>query len=52
MKRRGFKFLALGISAALLVGTFTACASKKSASGDVGTDAFIITLYPDVAPIT
>ena len=44
MKRRGLKFLALSISAALLVGTLAACGSKKN--------SFVITLYPDVAPIT
>lgn len=53
MKRRGLKFLALGISAALLVGTLAACGSKKdSASKSSGDNSFVITLYPDVAPIT
>ena len=53
MKRRGFKFLALSISAALLVGTLAACGSKKdSASKSSGDNSFVITLYPDVAPIT
>ena len=53
MKRRGLKFLALSISAALLVGTLAACGSKKdSASKSSGDNSFVITLYPDVAPIT
>ena len=53
MKRRGLKFLALSISAALLVGTLAACGSKKdSASKSSGDKSFVITLYPDVAPIT
>ena len=53
MKRRGLKFLALSISAALLVGTLAACGSKKdSASKSCGDNSFVITLYPDVAPIT
>ena len=53
MKRRGVKFLALSISAALLVGTLAACGSKKdSASKSSGDNSFVITLYPDVAPIT
>lgn len=53
MKRRGLKFLALSISAALLVGTLAACGSKKdSASKSSGDISFVITLYPDVAPIT
>lgn len=53
MKRRGLKFLALSISAALLVGTLAACGSKKdSASKRSGDNSFVITLYPDVAPIT
>lgn len=53
MKRRGLKFLALSISAALLVGTLAACGSKKdSASKSPGDNSFVITLYPDVAPIT
>lgn len=53
MKRRGLKFLALGISAALLVGTLAACGSKKdSASKSSGDNSFVITLYPDIAPIT
>lgn len=53
MKRRGLKFLALSISAALLVGTLAACESKKdSASKSSGDNSFVITLYPDVAPIT
>lgn len=53
MKRRGLKFLALSISAALLVGILAACGSKKdSASKSSGDNSFVITLYPDVAPIT
>ena len=53
MKRRGLKFLALSISAALLLGTLAACGSKKdSASKSSGDNSFVITLYPDVAPIT
>ena len=53
MKRPGLKFLALSISAALLVGTLAACGSKKdSASKSSGDNSFVITLYPDVAPIT
>lgn len=53
MKRRGLKFLALSISVALLVGTLAACGSKKdSASKSSGDNSFVITLYPDVAPIT
>ena len=53
MKRRGLKFLALSISAALLVGTLAACGSKKdSASKSSGDNSFVITLYPDVAPST
>ena len=53
MKRRGLKFVALSISAALLVGTLAACGSKKdSASKSSGDNSFVITLYPDVAPIT
>lgn len=53
MKRRGLKFLALSISAALLVGTLAACGSKKdSASKSSGDNSFVITLYPDDAPIT
>ena len=53
MKRRGLKFLALSISAALLVGTLAACGSKKdSASKSSGDNSFVITLYPAVAPIT
>lgn len=53
MKRRGLKFLALSFSAALLVGTLAACGSKKdSASKSSGDNSFVITLYPDVAPIT
>ena len=53
MKRRGLKFLVLSISAALLVGTLAACGSKKdSASKSSGDNSFVITLYPDVAPIT
>lgn len=53
MKRRGLKFLALSISAALLVGTLAACGSNKdSASKSSGDNSFVITLYPDVAPIT
>ena len=53
MKRRGLKFLALSISAALLVGTLAACGSEKdSASKSSGDNSFVITLYPDVAPIT
>ena len=53
MKRRGLKFLALSISAALLVGTLAACGSKKdSASKSSGDNSFVITLYQDVAPIT
>lgn len=53
MKRRGLKFLALSISAALLVGTLAACGSKKdSASKSSGDNSFVITLYTDVAPIT
>ena len=53
MKRRGLKFLALSISAALFVGTLAACGSKKdSASKSSGDNSFVITLYPDVAPIT
>ena len=53
MKRHGLKFLALSISAALLVGTLAACGSKKdSASKSSGDNSFVITLYPDVAPIT
>ena len=53
MKRRGLKFLALSSSAALLVGTLAACGSKKdSASKSSGDNSFVITLYPDVAPIT
>ena len=53
MKRRGLKFLALSISAALLVGTLAACGSKKdSASKSSGDNSFVITLYPDVAPLT
>lgn len=53
MKRRGLKFLALSISAALSVGTLAACGSKKdSASKSSGDNSFVITLYPDVAPIT
>ena len=53
MKRRGLKFLALSISAALLVGTLAACGSKKdSASKSSGDNSFVITLYPDVALIT
>ena len=53
MKRRGLKFLALSISAALLVGTLAACGSKKdSANKSSGDNSFVITLYPDVAPIT
>ena len=53
MKRRGLKFLALSISAALVVGTLAACGSKKdSASKSSGDNSFVITLYPDVAPIT
>ena len=52
-ERRGLKFLALSISAALLVGTLAACGSKKdSASKSSGDNSFVITLYPDVAPIT
>ena len=53
MKRRGLKFLALSISAALLVGTLAACGSKKdSASKSSGDNSFVITLYTDVGPIT
>lgn len=45
--------MALSISAALLVGTLAACGSKKdSASKSSGDNSFVITLYPDVAPIT
>ncbi len=53
MRKRGLKILAFGISAALLMGTFGACGSKKSDStADASGDSFVITLYPDIAPIT
>ncbi len=54
MKKYGLKFLALSISATLLMGTFAGCGSKsaKSETAEANGESFIITLYPDVAPIT
>lgn len=56
MKKHGFKYLALCVSAAFLMGTFGGCGSSGTdddSAGSVSTgDSFIITLYPDEAPIT
>ena len=52
MKKRSLKFLALGISAVMMMGTFGACGSSKSDSSTADGSSFVITLYPDEAPIT
>lgn len=54
MKKHGFRYLALCVSAALFMGTLGGCGSKSESSADSSAsgDSFIITLYPDVAPIT
>lgn len=58
MKKHGFRYLALCVSAALLMGTLGGCGSKTDSSaatdknGSTTGDSFIITLYPDTAPIT
>ena len=52
MKKRSLKFLALGISAVMMMGTLGACGSSKSESSTADGSSFVITLYPDEAPIT
>ena len=52
MKKRSLKFLALGISAVMMMGTLGACGSSKSDSSTADGSSFVITLYPDEAPIT
>lgn len=67
MKKIGLRYLALSLSAVLLMGTFTGCGNsdKKDSSSEkaeasqgdaqdtaAAGDSFIITLYPDVAPLT
>lgn len=57
MKKRGLRYLALSFSAVFLMGTFAGCGKKEdngTEAKDVALDgsSFIITLYPDVAPIT
>ena len=52
MKKRSLKFLALGISAVMMMGTLGACGSSKSDSSTADGSSFVITLYPDETPIT
>lgn len=53
MKKHAFRYLALCVSATLLMGTLGGCGSKsKNGSVDEIGDSFVITLHPDVAPIT
>ena len=46
MKKRSLKFLALGISAVMMMGTLGACGSSKSDSSTADGSSFVITLYP------
>lgn len=50
MKKRGLKYLALSLSAVLLMGTCAGCGNEKKEESD--NLSFVITLYPDIAPIT
>ena len=45
------KYLALSVSATMLMGVFSGCGSQDNSTVSTG-DSFIITLYPDIAPIT
>lgn len=49
-KKKGLRILALSLSAVMMAGVLSGCGSGKedSAAGE----KFVITLYPDIAPIT
>lgn len=46
------KYFALGVSAVLLVSALGGCGEKEETNANATGDSFIITLYPDIAPIT
>lgn len=51
MRKHMLKYLALSVSATMLMGVFSGCGSQDNSTVSTG-DSFIITLYPDIAPIT
>ncbi len=53
MKKHLLKCLALSMSAVMCMGILAGCGNSESgSSSNVDGDSFVITLYPDVAPIT
>lgn len=58
MKAKLIKMAALGLSAAMLLGTMAGCGNKKSSTAEAPAEEssespyFIMTLYPDYAPET
>ena len=51
MRKHMLKYLALSVSTTMLMGVFSGCGSQDNSTVSTG-DSFIITLYPDIAPIT
>lgn len=49
--KKHLRFLAFSLSAVMMLGTMSGC-SKSKEGGEKSGDSFIITLRPDVAPIT
>ncbi len=52
MKKKSLRALALSLSAVMMAGVLSGCGSKEKEDGASDGDSFVITLYPETAPIT